>query len=217
MLPRLEILIDLLHRSPDAALATQSVAVAGFPYASALPFATDERHRPILLLSSLAEHSHNLAADPRASLMVRRPLDGGDMARATVVGRVVPIEPSALLVARYLRYQPFAEQLLQFADFRFHRFEVVQVRIIGGFAQAAWLPGERLTDGPSLTLDQESQAIEALRPLLPAGIELLGIDSFGLDLAGAGGRRRATFAAGAVTADALEPVARRTLQGLAAA
>lgn len=213
MLPRLNVLIDLLHRCPDAALATHSVAMPGYPFASALPFAVDDRHRPVLLISRLAEHTQNLAADARASLMMRLPAPDGDMARATVVGPVKPLEPDPLLVERYVRYQPNAADFLQLGDFRFYGMEPLHARIIGGFGQAAWLDGERLTDGCCyLTLVQERAALEALAPALPVGVDLLGVDSFGIDLWQAGQRRRIFYAAGAATADALVAVARRTLE-----
>jgi hypothetical protein len=214
MLPRLNVLIDLLHRCADAALATHSVAVPGYPFASALPFGTDERHRPILLISRLAEHTQNLAANPRASLLVHMPLKDGDVARATLIGPVEPIDPEPLLVARYLRYQPKGADFLQLGDFRFFGMEPEQARIIGGFGQAAWLAGERLTDACPLTLAQERAALDVLIPATPAGAEILGLDSYGIDLWRAGERQRLAFAAGAVTADALVAVARRTLDGI---
>jgi hypothetical protein len=191
MKSRLATLLELLHTCPDGALATHSVAVAGYPFATALPFATDQQHRPVFLISRLAEHTLNLAADPRASLLVRIPLAEGEMARATVVGPVQPIETEPLLVERYLRYQPDAERFLQLGDFRFFRMEPVQARIIGGFAQAGWLEGERITGvSPRMTLGEEKVILAALRT--PAGVRLLGLDSLGLDVL-AGSRRRLDF------------------------
>jgi putative heme iron utilization protein len=214
MLPRLNVLIDLLHRCTDAALATHSVAAPGYPFASALPFATDERHRPILLISRLAEHTQNLATDARASLLVHMPAQDGDMARATLIGPVKLLEPDPLLIERYLRYQPKAADFLQLGDFRFYRMEPLQARIIGGFGQAAWLAGERLTDACRLTLAQERDALDALTPAMSVGADLLGIDSFGIDLWLSGQRQRIVFAAGAATPDALIAVARRALDGI---
>ena len=60
--------------------------------------------------------------------------------------------------------------------------EPAQARIIGGFGQAAWLAGERLVDACPLTLDREKAALDALVAATPAGAEILGIDSFGIDL-----------------------------------
>lgn len=214
MLPRLNVLIDLLHRCSDAALATHSVAVPGYPFASAIPFATDERHRPILLISRLAEHTQNLAADARASLMVHTPPKNGDMARATLVGQVAPLGEEPTVVERYLRYHPEGGDFLRLGDFRFYRLEPVQARIVAGFGQATWLAGERLTDAASITPEQEREALDALVPATPGGVDLLGVDAFGIDLWQAGERRRLRFATGAATADALVAVARRALESL---
>lgn len=212
MKSRLATLLDLLHTCPDGALATHSVAVPGYPFATALPFATDQRHRPVFLISKLAEHTQNLAADPRASLLVRIPLAEGEMARATVVGPVQPFEAEPLLVERYLRYQPEAERFLEFGDFRFFRMEPAQVRIIGGFAQAGWLEGERLGVSPRLTLAEEGAALGALQA--PAGVVLLGLDSLGLDVATGTGRRRLGFGEQALAAQAAAAAAQAALDAL---
>jgi putative heme iron utilization protein len=210
---RLDVLIDLLHRCTDGALATHSVAMPGYPFATALPFATDDRHRPVFLISRLAEHTQNLAADARASLMVRRLLPEGEMARTTLAGRVEPITAEPLLVERYLRYQPEAERLLQFGDFAFFRLEPVKIRIIGGFAQAGWLEGERLAVPPRLTFAQERTLLDALK--VPPGVEVLGIDGYGVDLRRIDGRQRVAFAEAAETADALRAASQAAIDALA--
>lgn len=191
---RLDTLIDLLHRCADGALATHSLAMPGYPFATALPFATDDQHRPVFLISRLAEHTQNLAADPRASLLIRVLLAEGEMARATVVGNVTPIAPieiEPLLVERYLRYQPEAERFLSFGDFAFYRLEPAKIRIIGGFAQAGWLDGERIAVPSRLTFAAERVLLDALA--VPAGIALLGIDCFGVDLRAGEQRQRISF------------------------
>lgn len=213
MKPRLSTLIDLLHRCPDAALATHSVAMPGYPFATALPFATDQQHRPLFLISRLAEHTQNLAADPRASLLVRMPLADGDVARATLVGVVQPVEAEPLLVDRYLRYQPEAERFLQLGDFRFFRMDTAQARIIGGFAQAAWLDGERIGVAPRLTLADEQAALDALRA--PDAVTLLGMDSLGLDISVVGERRRLGFGDQPLSAPEAARAAQRLVDTLA--
>lgn len=213
MKPRLATLIDLLHRCPDGALATQSVTMPGYPFATAVPFATDQRHRPLFLISRLAEHTQNLAADPRASLLVRLPLADGDVARATLVGVVQPVEAEPLLVDRYLRYQPDAERFLQLSDFRFFRLDTAQARIIGGFAQAAWLDGERIGVSPQLTLAEERAALDALQT--PEEVMLLGMDSLGLDISHGGERRRLAFGDQPLPAQDVAGAAQKLLDTLA--
>lgn len=197
---RLELLVELLHAQDTAALATQSAAVPGYPFATSVPFATDEQHRPVLLISALAEHTRNLAADARAGFLVARALGEGEIARVSLVGDVVPIDAEPRLVARYLRYQPAAARFLQLGDFRFYRFEPQWALVVGGFAQAGWLDGKALLATPQLAYEAEATLLESP---LPDGVQLLGLDLFGMDVRENGIRRRISFAAGPVRPDAL--------------
>ena len=99
----------LLRLGAAGALGTHSASLEGYPFASSLPYALDGACRPLFLISGLAEHTRNLLADPRASLLVLEG-EGGrlDQARVTLLGRVLPVTPDEDLQARYLRYQPEA-------------------------------------------------------------------------------------------------------------
>jgi hypothetical protein len=209
MLSRLELLIDLLHSVPEAALATHSTTLDGFPFASAVPFVTDAHHRPIFLISGLAEHSRNLLANPRASLMIAKSLGEGEMARVSLMGEVHRIEADPHLVARYLRYHPHAERFLQLGDFRFHRFEPVRVLTVGGFAKASWLDGSRLLEAPEISLADEDALLARHAQAVAPHCQLRGIDAFGADAILDGKPVRMRFAAGPVTKDAWWP----TFQG----
>ena len=211
MLSRLELLIDLLHSATDAALATHSTTIEGYPFATAVPFVADAHHRPILLLSGLAEHTRNLAANPRASLMIMKTLGEGEITRVSLIGEVQPIEADPLLVSRYLRYHPHAERFLRLGDFRFHRFEPIRVLTVGGFAKASWLEGERLLEAPHVSLVDESELIMHVTELFDNGFRMLGIDAYGADLLTGDGRSRLRFSVGPVTSDALLPTLIREL------
>lgn len=202
MASRLKTLIDLLHAPGDVAMATHSAAVPGYPFATEVAFATDERHRPILLISRLAEHTQNLLADARASLLVARSLGDGEIARATLIGKATEFEPSPLLVARYLRFHPEAERFLQLGDFRFYRLEPVRIRVVGGFAQAGWMDGKQLFDAPHLVLDDEAKLIAEATLARADGIEILGVDAYGADVRIGDARQRIVFKAGPVLGDA---------------
>src|SRR5579885_2609522 len=78
----------LARRARFGALATVARDPAGWPFATLVAVAFDGRGRPLLLLSRLAEHTKNLEACDRASLLVGEdgpgdPLAGG---RMTLVG-----------------------------------------------------------------------------------------------------------------------------------
>jgi putative heme iron utilization protein len=215
MLSRLELLIDLLHSAEDAALATHSTTLAGFPFASAVPFVTDEHHRPIFLISSLAEHSRNLATNPRASMMIARSVGAGEMARVSLIGEVCAIDADPLLVRRYLRYHPHAERFLQLGDFRFHRFEPAKILTVGGFAKASWLEGNRLSAAPVISLADEAELLA--RDQAQEGsqdCQLRGIDAFGADVTRNGDSLRLRFVAGPLTKDACLPGLRQALAAM---
>ena len=79
----------LLGATLTGALATLTVE-GGVPFGSLVAYAVDDLGRPLLCLSDLAEHSRNLAADPRASLLASE-TGAGDplaLARVTVLGAV---------------------------------------------------------------------------------------------------------------------------------
>lgn len=215
MLPRLELLIDLLHSVSEAALATHSTTLDGFPFASAMPFITDEHHRPVILISSLAEHTHNLMANPRASLMIAKGLGKGEVARVTLMGEIHPIEADPLLVTRYLRYHPYAERFLQLGDFRFYRLSPMRILTVGGFAKASWLDGNRMLEAPVIALEDESAMLKQYGHDSLENCSLRGIDAFGADVSLDGKSVRIRFSTGPVTRESWLPTFQRELSAMA--
>ncbi|RZI41983.1 pyridoxamine 5'-phosphate oxidase [Herbaspirillum sp. HC18] len=192
MKPDLSAAIHLLHRSPFGALATHSAHMPGYPFASALPFVPDEAHCPVFLLSGLAEHTKNLLASPRASLLVTAPkepqvLEGQ---RMTMVGDVSQFEASPEMRARYVRYHPEASQYLALGDFLFFRLTPNRIRYIGGFAQMGWVEQHDWGQTPVLPLHDEAKLLRGLLGDIPAGVHLLGIDCHGIDIIRSGERER---------------------------
>jgi putative heme iron utilization protein len=135
----------LLAATRTGTLATVAVDPAGFPFGSLVAYAVDGLGRPLLCLSDLAEHSHNLAADPRASLMAAA-IGGGDplaLARVTVLGTVVELHDDARdgALRTYLGRHPDAFYAT-FADFRLYRLDVASVRYVGGFGRMSWVSAD---------------------------------------------------------------------------
>ncbi len=214
MASRLEVLIDLLHSPGEIALATHSLALPGYPFATVVPFVPDERHRPVLLISRLAEHTQNLIADSRASVSIGRALGQGEIARMSLIGNLAAIEAPPLLVARYQRFHPQAERFLALGDFQFYRIEPLRIRVVGGFAQAGWLDAKHLLAAPHLGLEDEALLLEAHGSVLPDGITLLGIDAYGVDYRRGDQRQRVNFKSGPVLAAAASATLVRTLENL---
>jgi heme iron utilization protein len=201
---RLENLLDLLHTCVDGALATHSLAQPGFPFASHVPFAPDPGHCPLFLISGLAEHTQNLLVDDRASLLLWRAGEGSEVVRATLIGHTKPVEPEPAMIRRYLRYQPAAERLLQFGDFTFFRLHPLRVRVIGGFAQAAWLDGARLGELQKFAISEEEQVLSDATSS-PSGTRIVGVDAYGVDIERGDSRQRLRFNAAPLRADAAPP------------
>jgi putative heme iron utilization protein len=134
----------LLHRARAGTLATQSRRHPGHPFGSLMPYALDEAGRPLFLISSMAVHTQNLAADPRASLFVAEPDWAGDplaAGRVTLMGavRVVPKDAIAEARTAYLARHANAAYWVDFEDFAFHRLEVADLYFVGGFAAMDWI------------------------------------------------------------------------------
>src|SRR5262249_19787160 len=112
----------------------------GYPFGSLVPFVLDHAAQPVLLISRLAEHTRNIGADARVSLMVFEP--GADVqaeARVTLVGDAEHVDADANLRARYLNYLPDADRLLGLGDFSFHCIRARMLRFIAGFSRIEWI------------------------------------------------------------------------------
>jgi heme oxygenase (biliverdin-IX-beta and delta-forming) len=136
----------LLHLARTGTLSTLSRRHPGHPFGSVMPYAPDERGAPLLLISTMAMHTQNLEADPRASLLVTQPgwtedpLAGG---RVTLMGRAVRVPESERRAVRelYLARHAKAAFWVDFEDFAFWRLEVADVYVVGGFAAMDWVTG----------------------------------------------------------------------------
>jgi heme oxygenase (biliverdin-IX-beta and delta-forming) len=133
----------LLHLGRTGTLATLSRKHAGYPFASVMPYALDERGRPLMLISSMAMHTQNLMADARASLLVVQATAGDPLAagRVTVMGEAsrVPEAESGAARAAYLDRHANAAYWVDFDDFAFWRLQPADVYFVGGFGAMDWV------------------------------------------------------------------------------
>jgi heme iron utilization protein len=195
MKPDLDTALHLLHSASFGALATQSSQMPEYPFATALPFVPDEQHRPVFLVSRLAEHTKNLLANHRACLLVTAADQSDVLAgpRMSIIGDVARIDASPELIARCVRYQPETEQYLALGDFDFFALTPKKSRYIGGFAQMGWIEETEWAEAKILSPADEAMLIEMLKSELTKGIRLLGIDCYGFDIERDGKRERMKF------------------------
>jgi putative heme iron utilization protein len=63
----------------------------GFPFGSIVSYVDDDRGRPVVCISSMAEHTINATRDPRASLLVATSVPEGDDPLAAARVTLVPL------------------------------------------------------------------------------------------------------------------------------
>jgi heme iron utilization protein len=134
----------LLHVGRIGSLSTLSLKQPGFPFGSVMPYGLDNRGRPIFLVSTMAMHTQNLQADPRASLLVTQPDASGDplgASRVTLVGNALPVPKDEAPQARtlYLARYANSKYWVDFEDFSFYHLGVVDVYYVGGFGVMGWV------------------------------------------------------------------------------
>ncbi len=119
------------------------------PYASLVLVAFDHDATPLLLISQLAEHTRNIAADARVSLLCdgtdgyAEPLTGP---RATLLAEAeVTTDPRHR--ARFLARHPGAAMYADFKDFAFYKLKVSRAHIVAGFGRIHWFDDYRYGGG----------------------------------------------------------------------
>jgi putative heme iron utilization protein len=202
----------LLARScTRAALAT---SLNGAPYASLVLITLDLDASPLLLLSDLAQHSRNIAFDPRVSLL----LDGTESQpdpltgpRLTLLGRALPTDDPRCL-ARFMSHHPASAAYAGFRDFHLYRVMVERGHLVAGFGQIEWINGGDFLFQPDasalaaaeteilwhMNADHSDTIAHYACGLLGrtgTGWRMTGIDPEGIDLRCDNGTARLDFAA----------------------
>jgi putative heme iron utilization protein len=126
-------------------LSTIALEPAGYPFGSVVSFGLDAQGRPSFFVSTMAEHTRNLDADARASLMVSDEVPAGAdplaAGRVTLIGTVAEVtdaDERAEAREGYLAANPNAFYV-DYGDFRCLRLEVEAIRYVGGFGRMSWV------------------------------------------------------------------------------
>jgi heme iron utilization protein len=133
----------LIQGQGRALLSTICLNPAGFPFGSLVTYCPDDQGRPWLLISTMAEHTRNASADPRASVLISDEappeVDPLALARVSLVGTLVRSEPTSELRAQFLDRHPGALSYVDFPDFSWWVLEVEAIRYVGGFGRMSWV------------------------------------------------------------------------------
>lgn len=189
----------LLRAHRYGALCTLSKKFDGHPFGSITPYLVDHDGSLLILISTLAEHTKNILADPRVSLITHNQNDPHiqTQGRVTVVGAAAHVADREGAGKRYLRYFPEAQTYFAMHDFQFYRIVPQAIRYIGGFGKIHWVNAEDYAVSPYPLIGEEDDVIahmntdhkDALRNCChrvhqceAAEIEMIGIDCDGFDV-----------------------------------
>ena len=187
-----------MRSHPNGVLSTLSKRLGGVPFGSIAPFMLDHTGRPVILISTLAEHTKNIIADARCSIIAHPcAQDAQSAGRVTISGVAERLPDKAALGPRYLRYLPEAEGYFGMHDFHFYAIAVRAVRYIGGFGKIHWVDPEAFAP-PVNTLEVAEDSIIAhmnadhvhnlraycLREhgVQAQKVEMIGVDTDGFDV-----------------------------------
>ena len=177
----------LLHVGRIGALSTVSRKQPGFPFGSVMPYGLDAHGQPTFLISTMAMHTQNLQADPRASLLVTQPDATGDplgSARVTLVGNVLPVpeEEVAGIRQHYLDRYPNSKNWVDYEDFSFYRMNVIDVYYVGGFGVMGWVSASDYREGhPDPLADVASDIIKHMNADHADSLKLLAARFAGME------------------------------------
>lgn len=227
----------LLRGAASATLATQA---DGQPFASLATPAMAPDLSPLLWLSTLSEHTRQLAAEPRCALLVQGPpaeANPQTAPRVTLTGIAerVPEAEVPALKPRWLAKHPYAALYADFGDFSLWRIRPGGALLVGGFARAHRIRlADLLPDAAVVAAvaaaeaeiighvnDDHADAVAAIATGLLGGApgewRIATVDVDGCDLALGDDVRRLQFAAPVADADAVRAALIRAARAARAA
>lgn len=150
----------LLREARTGSLATLMVKT-GDPFCSLVNVATAVDGTPLLLISRLALHTQNIAADARVSLLLAEQQDGDPLQSARVMlmggAGVTMAEEDA---RRFLVRHPGAVLYAGFKDFGFYRVTIKAAHLVAGFGRIVDLSAPDILteiEGAQTLIDAEAE------------------------------------------------------------
>jgi heme iron utilization protein len=134
----------LIKSKQDGVLSTLSVKLKGFPFGSVVPYCLDNARWPVVLISTIAEHTKNIKADNRCSLTIV--MEGEDVqanGRICLIGHMEELlSTEKEVMERYYVQFPKSRSYDATHSFSFYRLAPISIRYIGGFGQIHWFTPE---------------------------------------------------------------------------
>ena len=196
---------QFLRSTRSGVLSSFSVKFDGYPFGSVMPFVLGHDCQPVLFISNIAEHTKNIIANPKISLLViqselKNAEDLHANGRLTLIGDAEKLDKNNTeLMARYCRYLPYSTGYLAMHDFQFYRINITQARYIAGFGKMGWMAGDEIVDVKNsnsiaaletsmiehMNADHQDsimQYCQHFHSASPKRVNLIGIDCDGFDV-----------------------------------
>jgi len=129
-------------------LSTHSVSQQGYPFGSITPYIITEEGKIAIFISQLAEHTHNIKANPKVSLTIFDPADcsaPNAAPRITCLANAQLAKDEKQLRTAYLNHFPDSAIILDLPDFQFYILKPIKIRLIAGFGKVKWLTPTQLS------------------------------------------------------------------------
>jgi len=128
-------------------LSSHSQEVEGYPFGSRVPYTLDQNGKVIILISALAQHTHNIQADKRVSLTLWQESD--EESDIQQQPRLVYLADAEQLTENedqafkhYFQNYPDTQDYYQNLDFEFYRLNPIKLHLVAGFGRVKWFGSE---------------------------------------------------------------------------
>ncbi|RMG39484.1 MAG: DUF2470 domain-containing protein [Methanobacteriota archaeon] len=154
----------LLKSTNYGVMSTISVQVSGYPFGSHMPFCMDDDGSLLVYISTLAQHTKNLDANPKCSLTIISPnyTHIQNSQRLTYIGEGFKVleEEFEKAYETYVRFFPKAARYKEMHDFHIYRINPVSIRYIGGFGKIFWIEVDELFEPSIFTGNTKKSILE---------------------------------------------------------
>jgi len=134
---------NLLAECRHGVLSSHSQKVEGYPFGSRVPYTLDQNGKVIILISALAQHTHNIQADKRVSLTLWQESD--EESDIQQQPRLVYLADAEQLntnedqaFEHYFQNYPDTQDYYQNLDFEFYRLNPIKLHLVAGFGRVKW-------------------------------------------------------------------------------
>lgn len=156
----------LFARESHGVLCTAHALSSAWPYGSMVPFAMLDNGDAVIFVSDIAEHTRNLLADPRATLLVRDSASQdpqADARHAMMVRASCPDgDQAAAMEQAYFARFPGSERMREAHGFRAWKLECERIRWIAGFGSMGWIDRPTWTGEPDPIAPHAADIVEHL-------------------------------------------------------